>query len=372
MSISVLRAVYASNQKGLDVTALCQDMVNSGQTVLAIDNHGFTDPDPGQAKRFMISFLSPGLNGGQPICLACPENTQLNLALAPEPALKSAKQPPLAAADGALWRIAHATYGTSEFGLDVTALCQALANHSDNPLTLTPSNSAFGRDPAPGHQKTFVIQYVTGGQTLQCGALETETLTLHGLPPVEAPAPAPAPPTSASAITPFSNGKSFQLSWSDGKDQGVLQAPLAGSQLLVCKQASGPNTANHYWRQKHDGGRIYLLDAQGAPTRYCLDVTLAGPHQQDGAFPSANGCLVHLSEDTPQRQTQLWRISALANNAGYCLQNIGLSQALTAGPGAGPYVMDSGGSTAPGSVCKVWQHDPANPNQKWQLQEPEA
>jgi len=34
--------------------------------------------------------------------------------------------------------------------------------------------------------------------------------------------------------------------------------------------------------------------------------------------------------------------------------------------------MDSGGSTAPGSVCKVWQHDPANPNQKWQLQEPEA
>ncbi|MFM2041477.1 MAG: hypothetical protein RLY86_53 [Pseudomonadota bacterium] len=121
------------------------------------------------------------------------------------------------------------------------------------------------------------------------------------------------------------------------------------------------------WVQKRPGGRIYLVDTGGHATNFCLDVTLPGQQEADGVFHNANGCLVYLNTDIPQRQTQLWQIDPHGDGT-YILRNTGLSLSIQYGLGAGPYVLDSGGNNKQGGSAKVWQLQQGNRNQYWTLQ----
>ena len=359
MSITILNAVYASNNMGLDVTSLCQQRIASGQTVLVANNETFSDPDPGHAKRFMIRYLCAGQNGDQPIDRACVENTRIDLVQAAASPAIAGPQRELAPVPGAQFRILHAVYGTPLVGMDVTAYCQAQANQGVASLSLQVSNIPFGIDPAPGIQKTLVIQYVSGGQTLHVGAVDFETLTLTALPPVPAP-----------VVDDYRPGKPFQLGWRGDDMTVIVQVPLVGSHVLATKQLQGANNGRNTWMQKHANGRIYLLDTNGNPTRYCLEASLGSVGAGDGLFVNANNCHILLNEDIAQRQTQLWSILEQPGGATYLLQNIGISASITDGPAQGPYVIDSSGSASPGSACKLWQQQAGNRNQSWLLLEP--
>jgi len=57
--MSVLKinsAVYASLNKGIDVTTICQNLVDTGNDDIPVDNNTFTDPDAGFKKYFTISY----------------------------------------------------------------------------------------------------------------------------------------------------------------------------------------------------------------------------------------------------------------------------------------------------------------------------
>lgn len=58
MAINVLSAVYASPNKGVDVTEQCIDLYNNGPTTFKIDPSSFhiQDPDFGVTKGFTIKY----------------------------------------------------------------------------------------------------------------------------------------------------------------------------------------------------------------------------------------------------------------------------------------------------------------------------
>lgn len=168
-------------------------------------------------------------------------------------------------------------------------------------------------------------------------------------------------------MTPYEIGKLFQLIWNDGHMDMALGVPVAGANVLLSKHPPRPNAGVNVWVQKREYGRIYLVDTGGQATGFCLDVTLPGQQEADGVFPSANGCLVYLNSDQPHRQTQHWQIMA-AEEGGFRLLNTGMSLSIQVGPGAGPYVLDSGGNNQQGGAAKIWQLQPNNRNQVWHLQ----
>jgi hypothetical protein len=167
-------------------------------------------------------------------------------------------------------------------------------------------------------------------------------------------------------LVPYETGKLFQLIWNDGHVDMALGVPVAGANVLLSRHPPTPNVGLNVWVQKREHGRIYLVDTAGQATNFCLDVTLPGQQEADGVFPSANGCLVYLNNDQPYRQTQLWQIMA-AGDVGFLLLNTGMSLSIQVGPGAGPYVLDSGGNNLLGGAAKIWQLQPNNRNQVWQL-----
>lgn len=167
-------------------------------------------------------------------------------------------------------------------------------------------------------------------------------------------------------MSAYAVGTPFQLIWNDGHTDMSLEAPLAGANVLITKHPVRPNAGTNVWVQQHEGGRLYLLDAAGKSTGFCLDVNLPDQHEVNGVFPDANGCLVYLNSDIPQRQTQLWQVTGRSDGT-FVLLNTGLSLSIQFGPGAGPYVLDSGGNNQQGGAAKVWQRNDGNVNQHWQL-----
>ena len=51
-AIKVNSAVYASNRTGKIVTKICQELVNTGNDDIPVNNTTFGDPDPGHIKYF--------------------------------------------------------------------------------------------------------------------------------------------------------------------------------------------------------------------------------------------------------------------------------------------------------------------------------
>jgi hypothetical protein len=175
MAITVLAAVYGTTTNGNDVTSICQGLVTPGNDDIPVNNTTLgPDPDVGVVKSFGILYSSPGLNNGNPIALACQENTTLDLVPTPPTATTSPQQP-LAPA-GSI-RVIKAVYGTSSNGNDVTAICQAMVNQGNT--TIPVNNAVLGLDPDFGTVKSFGILYVLGsGNPIALACQENTNLTL--------------------------------------------------------------------------------------------------------------------------------------------------------------------------------------------------
>ena len=187
--ITVINAVYASNNMGIDVTSQVENLISGGNDDITANNTNFGDPDNGAEKYFFIWYSSPSLNGGNPIGLACGENQSIDLIPVPVPPglFSTSAQPSLAASSVCPIMVTRAVYGTPNNGFDVTAICQALLNQggmivgqSPNPVqvSLPINNTTFGGDPDYGNTKYFAIEYSNAGQIFYLGGEEGQTLTL--------------------------------------------------------------------------------------------------------------------------------------------------------------------------------------------------
>ena len=79
-AIKVIFAVYASNRTGKIVTHKCQEIVNTGNDDIPVNNTTFGDSDPGHKKYFTIQYETYD-SKGKPIGHAkgCQEGTTLDL-----------------------------------------------------------------------------------------------------------------------------------------------------------------------------------------------------------------------------------------------------------------------------------------------------
>ena len=91
MALTVLAAVYGTPGIGFDVTNDCQAIVGSSNSI-PVNSTTFAEPALGP-KYFGILYVYPTLNNGNPIALACPDNTSLNLVPTPPTATTSLQQP---------------------------------------------------------------------------------------------------------------------------------------------------------------------------------------------------------------------------------------------------------------------------------------
>jgi len=182
--ITVIQAIYASNNKGIDVTSQAQSILSGGNDDITASNSNFGDPDPGSKKYFIIFYTAPPLNNGNPIGLACAEGNTIDLvpSSGAPPYCSTPQQQPLTTSSSSAVTVNRAVYGTGNNGLDVTAICQALFNQGafgSGTYTIQMSNAGFGGDPDSGPVKAFAMQYqVYGGAPSFIGAQEGQTLNL--------------------------------------------------------------------------------------------------------------------------------------------------------------------------------------------------
>ena len=185
--IKILTAVYASANKGEDVTQQVIQIISSGNDDILADNGSFGDPDPGSWKYFFVWYVAPPVNNGNPIGLACAEGQSIDLIPArPSPGQYSTPLQPSLAPSGLGVTVHQAVYGTPNNGLDVTAICQAIVNQGGfgvgQALNIPISNGTFGGDPDVGTQKSFAMQYsFASSGPLFVGGLEGQTLSLPGV-----------------------------------------------------------------------------------------------------------------------------------------------------------------------------------------------
>lgn len=189
MTVSILLAVYASNNKGIDVTSQVAAMIVNGNDDVAVNNSSFGDPDPGATKYFQVLYTADGLNNGNPIALAAVEGQTVDLI--PSPGyppyyFNTAPQPSLQASKIATVQVKSALYGTTNNAFDVTAICQAILNQGGlivdqdtTNLMIPVNNDTFGGDPDYGNTKYFAMEYTMNGTTLFLGAQEGQNLTVQ-------------------------------------------------------------------------------------------------------------------------------------------------------------------------------------------------
>jgi hypothetical protein len=188
--VQILQAIYASNNKGIDVTAIVTSLISQGNDDIPATNESFTDPDPGSGKYFMVWYQVPGLNNSNPIGLACSEGTTIDLVptSGAPPQYSTAPQPAIAASSITAVVVNRAVYGTPVNGYDVTAICQAIVNQgalvSDQAGTysIPVNNGTFGGDPNHGTVKSFAMSYTMNGVLSFIGAQEGQTLNLPNSP----------------------------------------------------------------------------------------------------------------------------------------------------------------------------------------------
>jgi hypothetical protein len=195
MTVSIKLAVYASNNKGEDVTAEVQAMIVNGNDDVPVNNTSFGDPDNGSTKYFLVWYTADGINNGNPIGLAAVENQTADLI--PSPSYPSyyfntSVQPSLDASTIAPYQVKCAIYGSLNNGFDVTAICQAILNQGglivsqgNTSLQIPVNNETFGGDPDFGSTKYFAMEYVSNGVAYFQGAQEGQLLTVLAQAPAE-------------------------------------------------------------------------------------------------------------------------------------------------------------------------------------------
>lgn len=170
---TILGAVYGTTTTGFNVT----NNIGPGITSFVVNDNTFPDPAPGVVKSFGVLYTDPNLNNGNPIALACQENTAINLLPNPATATTSL-QPPLAPAGTV--KVLQAVYGTKSNGNDVTAICQALVNQGN--FTIPVNNAVLGPDPDFGVVKSFGIIYTSSQGPRQLACQENTNLSLVNVP----------------------------------------------------------------------------------------------------------------------------------------------------------------------------------------------
>jgi hypothetical protein len=195
--ITILQAVYASNNKGVDVTGIVAGLVSTGNDDVPATNEALGgDPDPGSTKYLMVWYSAANLNGGSPVGLACSEGTTIDLmpTSGAPPQYSTAAQPMVAASTVTAVVVDKAVYGTGVNGYDVTAICQAifnqgaLTNDQSGTYSVPIGNDTFGGDPNSGSVKSFAMTYtMNGAGPFYIGAQEGQTLNLPASPQAAAP-----------------------------------------------------------------------------------------------------------------------------------------------------------------------------------------
>lgn len=188
-NVTISLAVYASNNKGEDVTSQVVSIIDNGNDDVPVNNNSFGDPDPGSTKYFLVWYTAGNINGGNPIGLAAVEGASVDLVPAPGyPTyyFNTSRQPSVAQSGSTQIQVQRAIYGTPNNGFDVTAICQAILNQGglivDQGTTnnqIPVNNATFGGDPDYGSTKFFAMQYlVNGAGPYFLGAQEGQTLTV--------------------------------------------------------------------------------------------------------------------------------------------------------------------------------------------------
>lgn len=190
--VAILAAVYASNNKGVDVTSVVANLTSTGNDDIPATNAEMgVDPDPGSPKYLMIWYTAPGLNNGNPVALACSEGTTIDLipTSGSPPNYSTAAQPPVPQTPITAIAVDRAVYGTSLNGYDVSAICQAifnqgaLSNDQAGTYSLAIGNSTFGGDPQVGTVKSFAMRYfMNNAGPFFIGAEEGQTLNIPAAP----------------------------------------------------------------------------------------------------------------------------------------------------------------------------------------------
>lgn len=186
-NLTIALAIYASNNKGSDVTSQVTTLTEFGDDDVTANNNNFGDPDPGATKYFMVWYTSPSVNGGNPQGLACAENQTVDLIPSSPPSyyFATSTQPALAQSSISTIAVTRAVYGTPNNGFDVTAIVQAIVNQGgvvasqpQGQAQIALTNETFGGDPDYGNTKYFAMEYSVSGTPTFVGGQEGQTLSL--------------------------------------------------------------------------------------------------------------------------------------------------------------------------------------------------
>ncbi|MCW3847631.1 SUEL-type lectin domain-containing protein [Sphingomonas sp. LB-2] len=186
-NLTIMLAVYASNNKGADVTSQVTSLTASGNDDVTANNASFGDPDPGSTKYFIVWYTSPSVNNGNPVGLACAEGQTIDLIPTSPPSyyFATSAQPSLGQSAISTISVTRAVYGTPNNGFDVTAICQAIVNQggivagqSSAPAQIAIANETFGGDPDYGNTKYFAMEYSVNGTATFVGGQEGQTLSV--------------------------------------------------------------------------------------------------------------------------------------------------------------------------------------------------
>jgi len=165
MNVKVIKAIYASNWRGIDVTNIVKQHAEDGAYDFHAGNNMFPDPDPGNPKFFGTTFEF----NGQLWAVACAEGEEIGLLpdnyrqLISQPQLTPGPQQPTVSLG-----IYSCVYG----GNDVSAICQAIINVGAQKIHV--NSQVMGMDPWNGYPKYLIAQVGNG----YYGGKENDTINL--------------------------------------------------------------------------------------------------------------------------------------------------------------------------------------------------
>jgi hypothetical protein len=156
--LHINRAVYASQNRSVDVTYLLNSQVQEDQLNIVVNNHNMGgDPDPRWAKTLTVDYSLNGRNQQATVR----ENDTLRLS-------GTTRQSNL--------KINRAVYGSGYYTSDVTARLNSQMRNDQ--LTLEVNSNTMGVDPTPGQVKTLTVEYTLNGANERSIVRDGEMLRL--------------------------------------------------------------------------------------------------------------------------------------------------------------------------------------------------
>ena len=158
-SVSVMNAMYASNNKGISVKSTIIDKVlpAGGDLRFTPSNDFFgQDPDPGHTK-YCLVIVMYSWAGGVPSYVAFGAQEGSPMEILPDGQLTLVPQQPVLQARAGRHRILWAVYANRFGGLDTTSCVQALENTNVSSTGVFVGPQTLGYDFSPGQSKYLFI-----------------------------------------------------------------------------------------------------------------------------------------------------------------------------------------------------------------------